>query len=217
MNEEDKYINYCEVGEKIIKTFDHRPTLLMHVCCGPCACYPFLYLSEHFDLTIMYNNSNIYPESEYYKRLGELKKLISYIKRDYGYEIKLIEVPYNNEEYNKKLAPYASCREGEERCWLCYKLRMEEAYDYAEKNGFEYFTTVMTISREKPSLILNRIGKKLEEQHEHTKYFYSDFKKKKGAEKGIEIRKKYNLYYQNYCGCIYSYQDMLKREAKKQN
>lgn len=188
-----------------------RPTLLFHVCCGPCSCYPLTFLCPHFDVTILYNNSNIYPSEEFDKRLGELKKLISYLKRDYGFDIKLVVPPYENEEYNKALAPFATAPEGGERCHVCYKKRMEEAYDYAEEHGFDYFTTVMTVSRQKDSQIMNQIGAELEKTHTRTRYFYSDFKKNNGQMIGVQIRKKYELYNQIYCGCIYSYQEMLKR------
>ncbi len=215
------YTNYYEKSEEIIKAIPKgkKPSLLMHVCCGPCACFPFTYLCPHFDLTIMFNNSNIYPEAEHGKRLGELKKLIGYMKRDYGYDIKLIVPEYENETYMKDLEPFGEIPEGGERCWVCYRKRMSQAYEYAEEHGFDYFCTVMSISREKNSQILNAIGASLEQEHPHTKYFYSDFKKKDGALKGTEIRKGYDLYYQNYCGCVYSLRlreayDRHKREQE---
>lgn len=211
------YTNYYEKGEEIIANLPKgkKPTLLMHVCCGPCACFPFTYLCPHFDLTIMYNNSNIYPEAEYQKRLGEVKKLIAYMKRDYGFDIKLIETEYDNESYMNDLERFGEIPEGGERCWVCYHKRMQEAYDYAEEHGFDYFCTVMSISREKNSQILNAIGESLEKEHQHTKYFFSDFKKKDGALKGMQIRKGYDLYYQNYCGCIYSLNLRKKFDAQK--
>ena len=211
------YTNYYEKGEEIIANLPKgkKPRLLMHVCCGPCACFPFTYLCPHFDLTILYNNSNIFPEAEFQKRLEEVKKLISYMKRDYGFEIKLVVPPYQNEEYMKDLEPYGDLPEGGERCWVCYHKRMKEAYDYAEKENFDYFCTVMSISREKNSQILNAIGEQLEKEHPHTKYFYSDFKKKDGALKGQAIRKGYDLYYQNYCGCSYSLEQRKRYDAWK--
>jgi predicted adenine nucleotide alpha hydrolase (AANH) superfamily ATPase len=166
-------------------------------------------------LTILYNNSNIFPEAEFWKRLEEVRKLISYMKRDYGFEIKLVAPPYRNEEYMKDLEPYGDLPEGGERCWVCYHKRMKEAYDYAEKENFDYFCTVMTISREKNSLILNHIGEELEKTHSKTKYFYSDFKKHDGALIGVNMRKGYDLYYQKYCGCEFSLESRLKWDAYK--
>lgn len=200
-------VNYYLESLKEIEKIDaskERKSLLMHVCCGPCSCWPLLFLCPHFDLTLYFNNSNIYPEAEFDKRLATLKELLSDIKRDYGYDIKLIVRPYDYANYIKDLEPFAKEPEGFNRCQICYKKRMAEAYDYAEKEGFDYFTTVMTISRQKNSQVMNLIGKELEKSHQKTKYFYSDFKKDNGSLKGKEIREKYNLYNQLYCGCEYS-------------
>ena len=209
-------VNYHKVFKKEVETFDpaSRPTLLLHVCCGPCSCYPLTYLSKWFDITIYYANSNIYPAEEYAHRLATLKELLSYLKRDYGYEIGLVVPPYENEEYTKKLEPLKDEPEGGARCFLCYELRLEESYAYAAKHGFDYFTTVMTVSRQKNSQKLNEIGKTLSKKYPSTRYLYSDFKKEKGLEIGIEIRKKYDLYNQDYCGCVYSYQEALSRRKK---
>jgi len=198
---------------------DKKPTILLHACCGPCSCYPLLFLCPYFDVTIYFNNANIYPQEEYIRRLEELKKLLSYYRRDYGYDVKLIVTNYNNSEYMVDLEPYKDQREGLDRCQLCYTKRMAEAFDYAENNGFDYFTTVMTISRQKSSQIMNLIGEKLAKSHKKTKYFFSDFKKGGGQETGREMRLKYDLYNQTYCGCQYSYESRLaydntKKEAK---
>ena len=188
-----------------------KPRLLFHVCCGPCACWPLEFLCPHFDVTIYYNNSNIYPASEFEKRLGEVRKLISFYKRDYGFHIELIVPPYDYETYKKDLEPFADEREGLNRCQICYRKRMAEAYDYAEGNGYDYFTTVMTVSRQKNSQVMNIIGSELEKLHPHCRYFYSDFKKDDGALKGREIRLRYGLYNQNYCGCEYSLANRKER------
>ena len=213
-------INYYKESLKeleAIKATGKRPTLLFHVCCGPCSCFPLTLLCPHFDVTIYYANSNIYPSEEYDHRLSELKKLISYLKRDYGYEVKLIVPPYDNDSYQKTMAPYTGSPEGGERCFACYRLRMEESYAYAEAHGFDYFTTVMTVSRQKNSKKLNEIGAELALKYPKTKYFHSDFKKNHGLEIGTEIRKKYELYNQNYCGCKASFEEMKEREKRLQN
>lgn len=212
----ESYINYYERGEEIISSFGgKKKSLLMHVCCAPCACFPLTYVCEHFDLTIYFDNSNIYPEAEYQKRLGELEKLLAYMKRDYGYDIKLIVPPYDHEAYMADLLPYKDQPECGFRCHLCYRKRMKSSFDYAESHGYDYFCTVMTISREKNSLILNHIGEELEKEYSKTKYFYSDFKKHDGALKGVNIRKGYDLYYQKYCGCEFSLESRLKWDAYK--
>ncbi len=212
----DSYVNYYDKGEEIIASFGgEKKSLLMHVCCAPCACFPLTYVCKHFDLTIYFDNSNIYPEEEYQKRLGELEKLIFYIKRDYGYDIKLIVPAYNHEKYMEDLLPYKDEPECGKRCHICYNKRMKSSYDFAEEHGFDYFCTVMTISREKNSLILNHIGEELEKTHSKTKYFYSDFKKHDGALIGVNMRKGYDLYYQKYCGCEFSLESRLKWDAYK--
>ena len=210
--------NYYDKSLEILSklgSLKKKPTLLLHACCGPCSCFPLTFLCPHFDVTIYYNNSNIYPASEFDKRLETLQELLEDLKRDYGFEVKLITPPYDNLSYNKELEAYKTSKEGGARCLFCYEKRMREAYDYADKNGFDFFCTVMTISRQKNSQILNEIGKKLEKEHPNCPYFYSDFKKKDGALKGREIRLRYNLYNQNYCGCIYSYREMLERTSKE--
>lgn len=209
-------INYQDVALKTIAGFNgQKKSLLFHVCCGPCACYPLTFLAEYFDITIYYTNSNIYPKAEFDKRLAELKKLISYLKRDRGYDIRLIVPEYDNEEHMSHLKPLAHLGEFSERCFLCYRLRMEKAYDYAEEHGFDYFTTVMTVSRHKNAQKLNQIGAELEQKHSYTKYLYSDFKKNKGAEIGLQINHAYNLYNQDYCGCIYSLEEAEERRKNK--
>jgi len=211
------YINYYKISLRELEELpvSPKPRLLLHACCGPCSCFPLTFLCPHFQVTIYYNNSNIYPEGEYTRRLEELKKFLAYFKRDYGYDVALIVPPYDNEAYNRDLEPYASLPEGEKRCFICYRKRMSEAYDYAEKEGYDYFTTVMTISRQKDSQILNKIGQDLEKTHSKTKYFYSDFKKNKGIDIGQEMRKHYDLYNQLYCGCKFTYAKGLLKAKEK--
>ncbi|MDO5329908.1 MAG: epoxyqueuosine reductase QueH [Bacillota bacterium] len=216
----EKYINYYDKSLEILTTFDKekKPTLLLHVCCGPCAGFPLTFVCQYFDVTILFNNSNIYPASEFKKRLDNLNILLAGLEKDYGFHINLVVPEYDYASFRKELEPYGDMPEGKQRCWICYRKRMEEAYQYAEERGFDYFTTVMTISREKNSQILNYIGSELERKHPKTKYFYSDFKKKDGFNKTVAIRKQYDLYYQMYCGCEYSLRDSLKwRAAKAKN
>jgi len=212
------YINYykksLEIIEKV-KVLPKKPRLLLHACCGPCACWPLRFLTPYFEVTIYFNNSNIYPEREYDRRLGELQKLLGYFKEDYGEDVSLIITSYDNDAYNKDLEPLANEPEGGKRCMVCYHKRMKQAYDYAEANGYDYFTTVMSISRQKDSQILNAIGKELESSHPNTKYFYSDFKKAKGIDTGREMRLHYNLYNQLYCGCKYTYEKGLEKAKEK--
>ena len=210
-------VNYYKKSQQIldeIKKSPAKPRLLLHACCGPCSTFPLTFLCPHFDVTIFFNNSNIYPSDEYYRRLNELKKFLTYFERDYGYQVDVVEVPYNNEEYMKDLEPYKDQPEGQTRCFICYEKRMDQAFAYADSHGFDYFTTVMTISRQKNSQKLNEIGKRISEKYKNTKYFYSDFKKNKGIDEAREMRIKYELYQQLYCGCKYTYENCLIKYKK---
>jgi len=210
-------VNYFKKSQQIldeIKKSSAKPTLLLHACCGPCSTFPLTFLCPHFDVTIFFNNSNIYPADEYYRRLGELKRFLELFERDYGYHVEVIEVPYDNETYMKDLEPYKDQPEGQTRCFLCYEKRMDQAFAYADSHGFDYFTTVMTISRQKDSQKLNEIGKKISEKYKNTEYFFSDFKKNKGIDEAREMRIKYELYQQLYCGCKYTYENCLIKYKK---
>lgn len=198
-----------------IKGLKNKPSLLMHVCCGVCASYVSLYLSEYFDLTLYYNNDNIYPRQEYDRRYQELVRLIDEYNRKNKTNIKIIKTEFDGENYHQKLAPLADEPEKGKRCLLCYSLRMKQAMQYANDNNFEYFTTVMTISRQKDSETLNKVAEKIALLYPKVKYFYSDFKKDDGILKTNELAKKYSLYRQQYCGCYYSYNDYIRREERK--
>lgn len=216
----DQKINYYKKSIEIlenIRDFTDKPKLLLHACCGPCSTYPLTFLCPHFDVTIYFNNSNIYPFEEYKRRLDELKRFLEEFKKDYGYEVKLVVTKYDNDGYNVDLEPYKDIPEGLKRCFICYEKRMDDAYKYANDNGFDYFTTVMTISRQKNSQKLNEIGEKLSHKYPNVKYFYSDFKKNKGIDIGREMRIKYNLYQQLYCGCKYTYEKGLKKEQERES
>lgn len=212
---ETKINYYLESLKEIenIKAKSTKPKLLLHACCGPCLTFPVKFLSEFFDVTVFYNNSNIYPKDEYQRRKEELKKFLEYFYRDYKVNVMVIETDYNNDKYNGDLEPYKDQSEGLDRCKICYEKRMNEAFAYANNNGYDYFTTVMTISRQKNSQILNQIGKKLRQKYQNTKYFYSDFKKNKGIDEAREMRIKYNLYQQLYCGCKYTYYKQFETKS----
>lgn len=204
----EKKIDYHQISLTEVNRLNHsdqKPSFLLHACCAPCSTYTLRFLCPHFDVTIYYNNSNIYPISEFEKRRDELKKFLIDFERIEGYKVNLIIPKYDNDQYNIDLEPFADLPEGMQRCLICYEKRMSEAYDYAERNGFEYFATAMSISRQKNSQILNEIGRKLELQHATTKYFYSDFKKARGIDIARQMRDEYGLYQQTYCGCKYTF------------
>lgn len=214
-------INYYSKSLQIIKDIGllrRNSKLLLHVCCGPCACFPLIFLTPYFDVSIIFNNSNIYPKNEYLKRLAEVKKVIEYFEREKSIKIPLFVPPYDNQNYNKDLAPYASEKEGGKRCQICFYKRIEEGMKFASENNFDFFATALSVSPYKNAQVLNSIGKELEAKYPKVKFFYSDFKKKDGFLIGRRLANKLNLYEQDYCGCLYSYLDKLKRdEAKKEN
>ena len=194
MNNYQKHLNQ-------IKQIQHKPTLLIHICCGVCSVYPLQYLRNYFNITIFFSNSNIYPYLEFEKRLNALKQYLNILNDD---SIKLIVDKYDNDSYMKKLEYLKDEPEGGLRCKLCYELRMNESFKYANEHNYDYFTTVMSISNRKNAEWINEIGEKLDKIYPNTKYLYADFKKGNGINKNDELNRKLNLYHQNYCGCIYS-------------
>lgn len=189
--------------EKVAK-LDKKPSLLLHSCCGPCNTYPMEYLSEYFDLTLYFNNHNIFPETEYTRRFLELEKYVDYYAETNNVKIDIVVPTYDNEKYSKLLGHRAHEKEGGPRCTMCFALRMREAMAYAAKNNFDYMTTVMTVSRHKDSVVINQVGEKLSNQFKDVKYLYSNFKKNNGYNRSIELSKQHNMYRQTYCGCQYS-------------
>ena len=199
---EETKINYQKEQQKLVENLkfaDKKPTLLLHVCCGPCFTYPYELIKDYFDITIIYNNSNIYPEEEYNRRLNELKGYLKAISAD----IEVIEFAYDNLNYNKDLEPYADQREGMDRCRICFRKRLGQAIELADERGYDYVGTVMSISRFKNSQDLNKIGFELS-KGKRVKWLPADFKKNGGYEKSLDIVRKYGLYFQHYCGCKFS-------------
>lgn len=197
-------INYQKKLEEEIKTVqseDKRKTLLLHGCCAPCSSYVLEYLTEFFDITLLYYNPNISPKEEYEKRLNEVKRLIT--QMPLKSQVKIMEGRYLPEEFFDIAKGLEDLEEGKERCFRCYRLRLEEAAKICKEYGFDYFTTTLSISPHKNAQKLNEIGEELEKQY-GVKYLYADFKKREGYKRSIELSRIYGLYRQNYCGCIFS-------------
>ena len=211
-----KYYDWSMDKIEEIKSGGKKPRLLLHVCCAPCSVYVLSQLHHVFDITIHFNNSNIYPYTEYMKRKEMLVSLVEQLNKEKNSAIKVVETEFDGETYHQKLEPLQAEREGGLRCFLCYRLRMEEAYLYAVAEGFDYFTTVMTISRQKNSMKINEIAEELEQKYPSVPYFYSDFKKNDGILRRNQLVKQYELYEQQYCGCLYSYEEHLKKTAQKE-
>lgn len=194
--------NYQIILDDILKNISlktKKPRLLLHVCCGPCSSYVLEYLKNYFDITLLYYNPNIYPEKEYIRRKEELELFIEKVHSS----IKYIIEDYNDKEFYNAIRGYEHLKERSERCYKCYQLRLEKTAIYAKENNFDYFTTTLSISPYKVSRWLNEIGETLEKKY-NVNYLYSDFKKKNGYKRSLELSKEYNMYRQEYCGCVYS-------------
>ena len=196
-------INYQKIlDDKIeeIKKQNIKPTLLLHACCAPCSSAVLEYLYENFNITLFFYNPNISPESEFNYRLEELKRLI--VEMNFR-DIEIVVPDYDNNEFEELAKGLEDLPEGDKRCKKCYHLRLMKTAEYAKEKGFDYFTTTLSVSPYKNAQLLNEIGGELEKEYE-TPYLYSDFKKKEGYKRSCELSREYNLYRQNYCGCIYS-------------
>ena len=194
-------INYDKVLDELIANLDGKPNLLLHSCCGPCSSYVITYLKDYFKITVLYYNPNIEPEEEYLKRKGEQIKLIKELN---DADVKFLDIDYDNKAYREKVKGYESEKEGGARCHLCYELRLEKTAQIGKEKCFDYFGTTLTVSPYKNAQVLNQIGLSLEKEY-HIKWLPSDFKKKDGYKKSIQLSKQYNLYRQDYCGCEFSH------------
>ena len=175
--------------------------LLLHSCCAPCSSYVIEYLSRYFQITVFYYNPNISAEEEYRKRVLEQQRFIK--EFPVKYPVDFVEGDYEPRAFFDTVKGYEQCKEGGERCFLCYELRLKKTAQLAAEKGYDYFTTTLTISPLKNSVKLNEIGLRLGEEY-GVPYLLSDFKKKEGYKRSIELSKEYGLYRQNYCGCAYS-------------
>lgn len=200
------FTNYQKFLKELesVKNLNYKPSLLLHACCTPCSCYPLLLLKDYFDITVFFNNSNIYPFSEYELRYNTLKKYIDDLNKENNINIKLIKTNYENEKFNKILEKRKDDKEGYIRCFTCYSLRYKELVEFADKNNYEYVCSVMTISRQKNEEMINKILEGYSSKYPNIKYLHSNFKKEGGLEKAQKIIKEKKIYSQNYCGCKYS-------------
>ncbi len=204
-------INYQKKLENIIernKREDILPSLLLHSCCAPCSSYTIEYLSDYFKISVLYYNPNISPREEYEKRKAEQIRLIESmpVKND----VNFADCDYDCNEFFKIAKGYEDCREGGERCFRCYEQRLRRTAQEAQKGGYDYFCTTLSISPLKNAQKINEIGERLSEEY-GVLWLPSDFKKREGYKRSIELSKEYNLYRQNFCGCLYS-----RREAENE-
>lgn len=197
-------INYQLELDKIINKIEGENTtksLLLHSCCAPCSSYVLAYLNKYFNITVFYYNPNITNKEEYLKRKQEQIRLISELPAIN--KINILDADYKPEKFFEISKGLEDCREGGERCFKCYKLRLEATAKAAKENNFDYFCTTLIISPLKNAQKINEIGHMLGDEYQ-IPFLPSDFKKKEGFKKSIELSSQYNLYRQNYCGCIYS-------------
>ena len=218
--------NYQKELDKLIGAQakgQEAPKLFLHSCCAPCSSYVLEYLSQYFQITVFYYNPNITEDEEYFKRVAEQKRLIETFNRQVEerdeaaypngmvYPIKIVEGTYCKELFFESVKGLEHCREGGERCFMCYGLRLEETAKQAQIAGADYFTTTLTISPLKNAAKINEIGERLSLKY-GVAHLPSDFKKKDGYRRSVELSKEYDLYRQDYCGCVFSKAEREKRE-----
>lgn len=209
--------NYQKELEKILKENENNgrvPRLLLHSCCAPCSSYCLEYLSQYFEITVFYYNPNIFPAEEYHKRAEEQRRLIAAMPAEHP--ITLVVGTYEPERFYEAARGMERLPEGGERCFRCYRLRLEETARMAAEGGFDYFTTTLTISPLKNAEKLNEIGEELGQIYK-VSHLPSDFKKKNGYKRSVELSAEYNLYRQDFCGCIYSKEESEKRRLNSLN
>lgn len=200
---------YAKLCLEELKNITPNKSILLHSCCAPCSSYVITFLAPYFNITILYYNPNIFPKNEYLKRKEEQIRLINSLKTPN--KVDILDCDYDNEIYEKQIKGYENCPERGARCNICFKLRLEKTAELAKKNNYDYFCSTLTVSPYKNAKVINEIGNELAKKYQ-IKWLYSDFKKNDGYKKSIELSKKYNLYRQNYCGCIYS-----KKEQEEKN
>lgn len=205
--------NYQKELDNIIQKLQGKvPRLFLHSCCAPCSSYVLEYLCPFFDITVFYYNPNISASAEYKKRVEEQKRLIAaYNAEGKGHPIKIVEGDYEPERFYEAVNGYEQCGEGSERCFRCFDLRLRETARRAKVQGFDYFGTTLTISPLKNAAKLNEIGLELSEEFKMP-WLPSDFKKKNGYKRSVELSVQYELYRQDFCGCSFSKAERMSQE-----
>jgi hypothetical protein len=209
--------NYSKELDKIMADASERGKhLFLHSCCAPCSSYVLEYLRSFFRITVFYYNPNITEDTEYRKRVAEQKRLIAAFNSQPicdAFPIEIMEGDYDTQSFFQSIRGLEQCREGGERCFACFTLRLRETAEKAKEAGADYFTTTLTISPLKNAGKINEIGELLSKEY-GVPFLPSDFKKKNGYQRSVELSAKYGLYRQDYCGCIFS---KAERELAKKN
>lgn len=211
-------VNYQKKLDQLIGEISRRevvPTLFLHCCCAPCSSYVLEYLSKYFSITVFFYNPNITSREEYDKRVAEIKRLLTCLPC--LHPVKFQEGAYEPERFFAAVKGMEHIPEGGERCFACYRLRMEEAARLAAEGKYDYFTTTLSISPLKNAEKINEIGEELAGIYP-VSHLPSDFKKKNGYKRSVELSREYGLYRQNYCGCVFSRQEArLREESTRSN
>ncbi len=200
MNNQNYHLKMLELIEENCRN-GRVPKLLLHSCCAPCSSYCLELLSEFFEVTVLYYNPNIYPPEEYHMRAAEQERFIERFPAKH--KISFVEGAYDTDRFYEMAKGMENLREGQERCFACYEMRLRKSCEYAKTQGFDFFTTTLSISPLKNAAKLNEIGAKLEAEY-GISYLYSDFKKQNGYKRSTEISNEYEMYRQYYCGCVFS-------------
>lgn len=206
--------NYQKELDKLLAELEaegRTPRLFLHSCCAPCSSYVLEYLSRYFEITVFFYNPNISPAEEYEKRVEEIRRMIG--KMEFVHPVKLVEGEYDPQVFFRMAKGMEDIPEGGERCFGCYRLRMEEAARLAEEGNYDYFTTTLSISPLKNAQKINEIGEELSKIYK-VSHLPSDFKKKNGYKRSIELSGEYDLYRQDYCGCVFSRREREKNAEK---
>lgn len=207
-------VNYQLLLDKeleVLASEGRVPTLMLHSCCAPCSSYTLEYLSKYFKITVFYYNPNISPREEFDRRVAEQRRFISQLPVENP--VKLIVADYVPEEFYEAIKGLEDIPEGGERCFACYRLRLERTASLAHQLGFEYFTTTLSISPYKNSQKLNEIASELSGIYK-VKALPTDLKKREGYKRSVALSKQYGLYRQDYCGCVFSQRERDKRAEK---
>lgn len=216
---QDQKKNYQKELEKYIVQLEKEgtvPSLLLHSCCGPCSSYVMEYLSRYFHITVFYYNPNITEREEYEKRAAEQKRLIEKMNAGFRYPAAFLEGEYDAAAFFKMARGMEMLPEGGERCFRCYEMRLRRTAKEAKERGFGCFATTLTISPMKNAQKLNEIGGQIAEET-GVRYLFSDFKKKNGYKRSVELSQEYGMYRQDYCGCVFSKRDRIKALQTTQN
>ena len=200
--------NYQRELERLIaKNGEKRPKVLLHSCCGPCSSSVLEFLTQHFEVSILWYNPNVYPEAEFEKRLATQTEVLE--KMGFADKVQLIPTAWSSEDYYSRVGGLEDQPEGGSRCGVCFRLRLEKCAQIAKEQGFDYFCTTLTVSRHKDAVLINAIGEDIA-QSAGIPWLPSDFKKKDGENRSVELSEKLGIYRQLYCGCEFSYKHRIE-------